>query len=158
MHQHVRSAMTKKAASLTAALKRYNTECRALSAMAKEEWNIPLPEPLPTSLADLKKCTTLMENVWVEPVQGDSKRWVHDQDVRDGIRAMLRLKRCNEEQRRLSWEANNMQRWYRRELQAIIAAIQDPSSKCLSVPSKASQVSHRSTTRCTPCAAATARI
>ena len=131
MHQHVRSAMAKKAASLTTAIKRYNKECQALSAIAKPEWNIPLPKPLPTSMAELKKCTTLMENVWVEPVVDDSKRWVHDQDVRDGIRAMLRLKRCNEESRRLSWEADNMLRWYTRELQAIIAAIQEPTSKYL---------------------------
>ncbi|KAJ2913948.1 hypothetical protein MD484_g6465, partial [Candolleomyces efflorescens] len=109
MHQHVRSAMTKKTASLATAIKRYNAECQALAAIAKAEWNIPLPEPLPTSMAELKKCTTLMEN-----------------DVRDGIRAMLRLKRCTEEKRRLSWEANNMLRWYLRELQAITAAMQDP--------------------------------
>ncbi|RXW17975.1 hypothetical protein EST38_g7890 [Candolleomyces aberdarensis] len=131
MHQHVRSAMTKKAASLTAAIKRYNAECQALAAISKPEWNIPLPEPLPTAMVELKKCTTLMENVWVEPVQDDSKRWVHDQDVRDGIRAMLRLRRCSEEQRRLSWEANNMLRWYKRELQAIAAAIQEPANALL---------------------------
>ncbi|KAJ2912261.1 hypothetical protein MD484_g8155, partial [Candolleomyces efflorescens] len=131
MHQHVRSAMTKKTASLATAIKRYNTECQALSTIAKTEWNIPLPEPLPTSMAELKKCTTLMENVWVEPVEDDSKRWVHDQDVRDGIRAMLRVKRCTEERRRLSWEADNMLRWYMRELQAITSAMQDPTNALL---------------------------
>ncbi|KAJ2932559.1 hypothetical protein H1R20_g4550, partial [Candolleomyces eurysporus] len=131
MHQHVRSAMTKKTAALTAAIKRYNTECQSLAAVSKPEWNIPLPEPLPTNMGELKTCTTLMENVWIEPIQGDSQRWVHDQDVRDGIRAMLRLKRCREEHQRLGREADNMLKWYRKELKAITAAIKDSSNVLL---------------------------
>ncbi|RXW12578.1 hypothetical protein EST38_g13277 [Candolleomyces aberdarensis] len=131
MHQHVRSAMTKKTAALTAAIKRYNTECQSLAAVSKPEWNIPLPEPLPTNMGELKTCTTLMENVWIEPIQGDSQRWVHDQDVRDGIRAMLRLKRCREEHQRLGREADNMLKWYRKELKAIATAIKDSSNVLL---------------------------
>ncbi|KAJ2934713.1 hypothetical protein H1R20_g2362, partial [Candolleomyces eurysporus] len=128
MHQHVRSSMSKKTAALTATIKRYNTECQALAAMRPPGCQIPIPDPLPTSMAELKKDTSLMENVWIEPVTDDSHRWVHDQDVRDGIRAMLRLKRCREERRRLGVEADNMLRWYQRELQAISAAIDDPSN------------------------------
>jgi hypothetical protein len=129
MHQHVRSSMTKKTAALTTAVQRYNTECRALATMRPPGCQIPVPDPLPTTMVELKKDASLMENVWIEPVADDSHRWVHDQDVRDGIRAMLRLKRCEEERQRLGTEADNVLRWYRRELEAILAAISDPSSK-----------------------------
>ncbi|KAJ2934568.1 hypothetical protein H1R20_g2518, partial [Candolleomyces eurysporus] len=131
MHQHVRSSMSKKTVALTKAIQRYNTECQALAAMRPPGCQIPVPDPLPTSMVELKRDNSLMENVWIEPVTDGSHRWVHDQDVRDGIRAMLRLQRCREERRRLGTEADNMFRWYRRELQAIMAAIDDPSNSYL---------------------------
>lgn len=42
---------------------------------------------------------------------------------------MLKLDRCIEEQRRLGWEADNLCRWYGRELSSVEVAIALPESK-----------------------------
>ncbi|KAF6747718.1 hypothetical protein DFP72DRAFT_821404 [Ephemerocybe angulata] len=128
MHQHVRHAMSKKTSALESAVKRYNTECKHLASLKQPSCRIPIPEPLPTSLADLKTSTTLMENVWVDPIDQETHRWVRDVNVRDGIRAMHKIDRCSEELHRLGREADNMLRWYKRELAAVVEAIQDPES------------------------------
>ncbi|KAF6744700.1 hypothetical protein DFP72DRAFT_1018573 [Ephemerocybe angulata] len=131
MHQHVRHAMSKKTSALENAVKRYNSEVKHLVSLRKSNCTIPIPEPLPTSIADLKTSTTLMEAVWVDPVDPETHRWVRDAKVRDGIRAMHKLDRCQEELHRLGREADNMLRWYKRELTAVVEAIRDPQNSDL---------------------------
>jgi hypothetical protein len=75
-----------------------------------------------------------MEDVWITPSLGDVPRWLEDADVREGIRAMLRLDRCLEERRRLGYEADNLCRWFGRELHAVELALASPSSKYLAFP------------------------
>lgn len=127
MHQAVRAAMSKKNQTLTNAVQRYNVECTAILKMWPPDCQIPKPEPLPTSLTELKACTTLMESVWVSRVESDH-RWVRDPDVREGICAMHKVARCREERRRLGQEADNMLRYFRRRLAAVTEALCDPSS------------------------------
>ncbi|RDB15037.1 Ubiquitin-like-specific protease ESD4 [Hypsizygus marmoreus] len=67
-----------------------------------------------------------MEDVWITPVTGDIPRWLEDVDVREGIRAVQKLDRCQEEQRRLGMEADNLCRWFGRELQAMEVALANP--------------------------------
>jgi hypothetical protein len=69
-----------------------------------------------------------MEDVWITPSPQEIPRWLDDPDVREGIRAMLKVDRCLEERRRLGNEADNMCRWFGRELEAIEVAILQPSS------------------------------
>jgi hypothetical protein len=42
-----------------------------------------------------------------------------DEDVRDGIRSLLVLDRCNEEMRRLNIERRNLERWLDHELTIV---------------------------------------
>jgi hypothetical protein len=121
--------MTKRTSTLNNAIENFNKERKKLVKLNKPHYRIPIPDELPTKMVDLKKCSTLMESVWVAPVDKSVHRWVHDADVREGIRALLKLDRCTEEQRRLGEEADNMLRWHRMELSAIVAALQDPASK-----------------------------
>lgn len=127
MHQAVRAAMSKKTQTLNNSVARYNEECSAILKMWPAACQIPRPEPLPTSLTDLKTCTTLMESVWISKVE-ESHLWVRDPDVREGIRAMHKVERCVEERKRLGKEADNMLFYYQRRLTAVCEALCDPAS------------------------------
>jgi hypothetical protein len=119
-----------------------------LETLYKPEWDIPLPEPLPTQLAVLRDSSTLMEDVWITPMEGEVPRWLEDADVREGIRAILKVDRCLEERRRLGLEADNLCRWFGQELSAVEVALATPSSKastrCSTATNlvKLSQISH----------------
>jgi len=70
-----------------------------------------------------------MEDIWTTPSTGDIPRWLEDLDVREGIRAMLRIDRCLEEECRLAMEADNLCRWLAEEVGTVELAIQTPSCK-----------------------------
>ena len=108
--------------------------CEQLEALHDPAWSIPLPTPLPTKLDDLRNHQLLMEDIWISLAIGKIPpcRWVEDQDVRDGIRAMLKRDRCLEEQRQLGVEADNLYWWYGNELAAIELMLRTPESECLS--------------------------
>ena len=91
-----------------ATIRKYNSYCEQLSQLDNPTWAIPLPAALPTTLVDLRNDVTLMQDIWITPSTGDVPRWLEDIDVCDGIRALLKNKRCLEEQRRLGLEADNM--------------------------------------------------
>jgi hypothetical protein len=93
------------------------------------ELSIPIPDPLPTNLTALRESTTLMEDMWITCTEGKVPRWLQDSDVRDGIRAMLKVDRCQEEHQRLMREAENLSQWFREELAAIEGALRMPASK-----------------------------
>jgi hypothetical protein len=111
------------------AICKFNSYCERLESLYDPSWSIPLPTPLPTKLADLRNDQTLMEDVWITPSVGDVPRWMEDPDVRDGIRALLKWERCQEEQRRLGLEADNLCRWFGDELAALELALRLPTSK-----------------------------
>lgn len=70
-----------------------------------------------------------MEDVWIVPSNGSPlPRWLEDVDVRNGIRALLKLDRCKEECQRLYLESENMCRWYGRKLISVEVALRMP--KC----------------------------
>jgi len=64
-----------------------------------------------------------MEDVWVSPLPGDIPRWLDDSDVREGIQAMIKIERCQEEEDRLCREADNLCHWFGSELTALEVAI-----------------------------------
>ena len=59
-----------------------------------------------------------MENEDVEPPQ-----WLCDEDVREGIRAILQWDRCAEEERRLKVERGRIQEWLVQEWRCLSQAI-----------------------------------
>ena len=70
-----------------------------------------------------------MEDVWITRTSQEVPRWLNEVEVRVGIRAMLKLDHCLEERCRLGREADNLCRWFGRELLAIEGAILLPSSE-----------------------------
>lgn len=109
-------------------IRKFNAHCEQLEALYDPAWSVPLPTPLPTKLNNLRNHQLLMEDVWISPAVGTIPRWVEDQEVRDGIRAMLKQNRCLEEQRRLGIKADNLCRWYGAELGAVELALRTPDS------------------------------
>jgi hypothetical protein len=70
-----------------------------------------------------------MEDIWITPSPQELPRWLEDQEVRKGIQAMLKVDRCAEEYRRLEKEADNLCRWWGREIAAVELALHLP--ECL---------------------------
>jgi hypothetical protein len=128
LHQHTRKAIAKRKPALMAAIRKFNGYCERLAMLYDPSWSIPLPRSLPTQLAALRDSSDLMEDVWITPTPGVLPAWLDDRDVREGIRAMLKKDRCLEERRRLGMEADNLCRWFGRELTAVELAIQTPTS------------------------------
>ncbi|KAG1835702.1 hypothetical protein EV424DRAFT_1340758 [Suillus variegatus] len=65
----------------------------------------------------------LMEDVWITPSIGEVPQWLEDSHVRDGICALLKRDRCEEEQIWLSIEADNLCRFFGDELAALELAL-----------------------------------
>ena len=129
LHQQTWKAIAKRQPALTAALCKYNHYCEQLSRLHDPSWGIPLPSPLPTTPAKLRNDPTLMQDIWITPSYGKVARWLKNTDVRDGIRALIKMEHCLEEQRRLGLEADNMCRWFGYELAAIHVASRRYESK-----------------------------
>ena len=110
------------------AIRKYNAYCTILERLYNPACKVPLPQPLPTKLAELRDNSTLMEDVWMSSC-GKAPLWFEDVDVRSGIQAVLRRDRCQEEQQRLVSEAGNMCRWFHREFLAVELALRQPSSE-----------------------------
>jgi len=112
------------------AIRKFNNYCALLEELYDPSYAIPLPTPLPTKLAELRNDQSLLEDVWITRSHGEVPLWLKDSDVRSAIRAMLKLDCCHEEQLRLGMEADNLCRWFGRELCAVEFALRQPQRKC----------------------------
>ncbi|KAG6816073.1 hypothetical protein H0H93_008564, partial [Arthromyces matolae] len=126
LHQATRKAISKRKPALMNAIRKFNGYCVRLAALHKTEWNLPVPQPLPLDLASLRESPLLHEDVWITKSEGNLPLWLKDAQVRQGIRALLKRDRCLEERRRLGVEADNLCRWFGRELCAIQVALNSP--------------------------------
>ena len=129
LHQQTCKAITKCQPALMSTIHKFNSYCERLAELYDMSSGIPLPSLLPMKLAELRNDQTLLEDVWISPSAREIPQWLEDVDVREGIRAVLKTDQCHEEQRRLGTEADNMCRWFGRELCAIELAMRQPESK-----------------------------
>jgi hypothetical protein len=131
LHQHTRKSITKRQPALITAIRKYNKYCEHLEELSEPDCSFPVPRPLPTNLTALRDDSDLMEDVWVAPPEDTIPLWLDNTNIRKGIQAMLKRDRCLEEQRRLEMEADNLCRWFGRELLAVELALVMPSSMSL---------------------------
>ena len=127
MHQQTRKAIARRQPALMSAIRKYNAHCATLERLYNPAYNLPLPQPLPTKLAELRDSSTLAEDVWTTP-DASQPLWLQNADIRLAINAMLKKDRCIEEKKRLRQEAENMEHWIRRETLAVELALQQPCS------------------------------
>ncbi|EMD38084.1 hypothetical protein CERSUDRAFT_48992 [Gelatoporia subvermispora B] len=132
LHQLTRKAISRRQPAIQTAIRKFNKYCEALEALkqkGKVSNDMPLPHPLPTNLAKLREDTSLFDDVWITASPPhDRPRWLEEPLIRDGIRALLRADRCNEECARLHREAENMCSWFGQELAAVELAMQTPDN------------------------------
>ncbi|KAJ7323508.1 hypothetical protein DFH08DRAFT_817537 [Mycena albidolilacea] len=108
MHQTTRKAITRRQPALLRSIRKFNSYCCELERLRPSTCHIPIPSPLPTQLNGLRTDPTLHEDVWIEPCVGRIPRWLDDENVRDGIRALHVFDRCREEGARLNAERCNL--------------------------------------------------
>ncbi|KIN96815.1 hypothetical protein M404DRAFT_162255, partial [Pisolithus tinctorius Marx 270] len=67
-------------------------------------------------------------DIWqdgLEELSASTPRWLADESVHKGIRLMLEVDRCNEEERRLSRERAIMQEWFSMEWLSVKSALEN---------------------------------
>ncbi|EJD34274.1 hypothetical protein AURDEDRAFT_76339 [Auricularia subglabra TFB-10046 SS5] len=128
IHTRTLAAMKQRTPTIHRALKVYNDLCEKLKGLLPVGSQFPLPQPLSTELKHLKKNDVLMQDVYISGNEGPAPAWLIDDNVRKGIRAMLVIERCAEEDIRLDRESRNLMRWYTQETAAIDAVCADPAS------------------------------
>ena len=117
---------------LLSAIKKFNSYCEKLEKLRRPNWNVTIPTRLPTDLSVLKNDPELLQDVWIstdDDIPQVAPRWMTDQLVRKGIKAVLKIARCHEERRRVGIEADNLCRWFGKELSSIEVAVRFARSK-----------------------------
>ena len=110
------------------AIHKFNSYCEQLKELYEQSWSIPLPNPLPTKLNDLRNDQLLMEDIWITPSVGEIPCWLDDKNVHAGIWAMHKCDRCLEERCRLGMEADNLCQWFGNEIAAVELTLRTPGS------------------------------
>ncbi|KAF8240872.1 hypothetical protein L208DRAFT_1420300 [Tricholoma matsutake] len=129
LHQTMQKAISKHTPALMNVICNFNKYCMTLETLYKPEWDIPLPELLLTQLTVLWDSSTLMEDIWITPMDGQVPRWLEDVNVCEGIHAVLKMDWCLEEYCCLGLEANNLCRWFGHKLSAVEVALATPSNQ-----------------------------
>jgi hypothetical protein len=97
---------------------------------SKPEYGLPIPEKLPVALEELHHCGHLMEDVWLHRTPSkEAPAWIREPNIRQGIRSVLKIQRCKEEEWRVNQEARNMLHWYEHEVTVLETASLLPECK-----------------------------
>ena len=117
--------------------KKYNELCVELEAMIKKK-QAPRGARAPHSIAsDGLFKLDVDDDIWQDvgldesdiSSTGEIPGWLGDENVRKGIKFMLELDRCHEEERRLSYERSAMQDWLIEEWKRVTMAIKKNESE-----------------------------
>jgi hypothetical protein len=118
------ASITRRKKPLARLIRIYNRYCAQLGAenVWNPQWGLPKPRPLPTNPDQLKDDAGFLESINLRFAH-QTPRWSSDPSIRLGIRAMLKLDRCREEERRLRRESLNMLEWFKQEMTAVNVAL-----------------------------------
>jgi DNA repair ATPase RecN len=105
LHQRTLKSIQKRQPALEKLIRRYNEHCATLKAMYKPAYRIPLLQALSDNLYQVREDSYLLENVIVSQTPEQPSQWYTESTVRSGVRALLKLDRCTEEESRLPMEA-----------------------------------------------------
>ncbi|KAI6100892.1 hypothetical protein EV401DRAFT_2080701 [Pisolithus croceorrhizus] len=129
LQSHVQSAIKRREPAISQLITTYNNLCDELLGMIRLQKAPPgaIPHlPIPTKgIFQLD----VDSNIWqdCEPGEGSSEppQWLADEAVHKGIRLMLEVDRCNEEERRLSRERSVLQEWFSMEWKSLHRALEN---------------------------------
>lgn len=127
--EHTQAAITRRQPNIAANAKTYNTLCEKLKTLitgGKAPPNVVCPRLIPR---DRLFCLDVDDDIWQDVGLDDDESgplppWLSNLKVREGIRGILELDRCNEEAGRISHERDAMQEWFSEEWKVLNAALQ----------------------------------
>ncbi|KAJ7453456.1 hypothetical protein FB451DRAFT_1342546 [Mycena latifolia] len=101
----------------------YNKICEEIAALIKAKQapaGAVAPLPVPSKgLYQLDVDDVIWQDLGLDDQEGTPPRWLSDDNVRSGIRALLQKDRCEEEAPRLKRERKHLQIWFATEWQAV---------------------------------------
>ncbi|KAK7007314.1 hypothetical protein R3P38DRAFT_2553906 [Favolaschia claudopus] len=134
LHAHTSSAVKRRAPAISKMVGEYNKLCKRLAQLIRDG-KAPRGSayPIEINLKGLWKLDVddaIFQNVGLDDADegGNPPLWMSDESVRSGIRAMLELKRCDEEEARLKKEALALRVWFGEEWKVINKAMCDTES------------------------------
>ena len=107
----------------------YNNLCGELQSMIRLHKAPPgaiAPHPIPSKgIFQLDVDSDIWQDVGLEEPCANTPQWLANEGVRKGIRLMLEVDRCNEEERRLSRERSVLQEWFAMEWLSVQNALKN---------------------------------
>ncbi|KAJ7811762.1 hypothetical protein B0H13DRAFT_2243255 [Mycena leptocephala] len=137
LHAHTASAVKRREPTIAKVASEYNKLCAQIEKLIKQGQAPPgsiAPFPIPPKgLWQLDVDDTIFQDVGLaedddDQEAGEPPLWLSDEQVRTGIKAMLELDRCDEEDDRLLKEACALRVWFAEEwktVQALLKMLSD---------------------------------
>ncbi|THU97957.1 hypothetical protein K435DRAFT_661825 [Dendrothele bispora CBS 962.96] len=132
LHEHTEDSVRRRDPGIQQLAQKYNRlvkEMKDLIIVRKAPRNVVAPRPIDVSrLFNLDADDELWQDIGLNYDEADDEDampppWLSDDNVRKGIRAMLELDRCEEEEERLAVERKAMRSWFEEEWSAVMSAI-----------------------------------
>ncbi|KAK6987448.1 hypothetical protein R3P38DRAFT_2574747 [Favolaschia claudopus] len=126
---HIEDAVARRDPSIQTLVRQYNTLCKEMKKLVKERKapknSIP-PAPIdPKVIWGLDVDDEIWQDVGLDEEDDDTEPplWLKDDTVRSGIRAMLELDRCEEEEVRIFHECRALRYWLAEEWEVVASAM-----------------------------------
>jgi hypothetical protein len=135
LQKHVEDQIKRKEPGIVSLAKTYNDLCDQLTTLIRKR-RAPVGAIAPLKIQrDGLFQLDVDDNIWQDVGLDDENsgpipRWLGDDNVRQGIKFMLQLDRCEEEERRLKKERRAIQEWMREEWAKVENAIDTSGVWC----------------------------
>lgn len=128
IHSHTESSVKRRDPNIQQLAQNYNKLCDDMARLIRER-KAPLGSVCPTKI-ERKGLFALDvdDNIWQDiglddgSTETEPPLWLCDDRVREGIKALLELDRCTEEEERLRGECQAMRHWFAEEWNILNAA------------------------------------
>ncbi|KAJ7448184.1 hypothetical protein FB451DRAFT_1187935 [Mycena latifolia] len=126
-NKHAGQAIKRREPNIVKLANSYNKICEDIAAPIKAKQvpaGVVAPLPVPSKgLYQLDVDDVIWQDLGLDDQEGTPPRWLSDDNVRSGIRALLQKDRCEEEAPCLKRERKHLQIWFATEWQAVEQAI-----------------------------------
>lgn len=144
LREHTESAVKRRQPTISKLAAEYNKLCAQIEKLIREQKAprgsiAPLPIP-PKGLWQLDVDDAIFQDVGLDEREDDADGdghpppWLCDDKVRDGIKALLELDRCGEEDARLRRENLALRVWFKEEWELAVEAIERAGTYLPSTP------------------------
>ncbi|KAK6972164.1 hypothetical protein R3P38DRAFT_3207371 [Favolaschia claudopus] len=133
LHAHTESAVKRREPTISKLAARYNKACQKVAKLIKDGKAPPhalAPSEIPPGgLWKLDVDDVVFQDIAFDDDEAEAPPlWLSDDNVRDGIKALLELDRCDEEDARLLREKIAMREWFAEEWEVIQRAVDSAES------------------------------